>query len=175
MMGNAYTIETERLVLRKTLPYDFDDFSKYYGDAEVAQWLLGHNADDAAIAAAFSFNLGLDTCFSVVLKCTERVIGNVHFVNVTENYLAEIGYVLCPEHWGRGLMTEAVLAAVDYAFNKCGFMRLRAITEAHNDASAKVLRRCGFMHEATIYEAAYGGRVADVCYYSRITLRTSGQ
>ena len=159
-------IETERLILRKIESSDFDDFRGYYGDAEVARWLLGQDADEAATRAAFAFNMGLELCFSVVLKSTGRVVGNVHFVNITEGYLAEIGYVLRPSHWGKGIMTEAMRAAIRFAFDDYGLALLRAITEAYNDASINLLRRCGFAHEATIYEVAYGGRVADVCYYS---------
>ena len=159
-------IETDRLVLRRIDARDFADFCEYYGDAEVSRWLLGRDADDATIRAAFDFNMGLDVCFSVVLKATGRVIGNVHFANIAEGRLAEVGYVLHPNYWGLGLMAEAMRAVTNFAFSNIGLMLLRAVTEAHNDASINLLRRCGFEHEADITDYAYGGRAADVCFYS---------
>jgi len=159
------TLKTRRLVLRTIHPQDFYDFAAYYSDAEVAHWLLGQPATDGLIQKAFNFNMRPDVlCYSVVRE--GRVIGNIHFVNIAENYVAEMGYVLCPKHQGQGLMTEAMAAAVDYGFYGLGFGRLRAVTQIENTASIALLARLGFEHEATIYEASYGGRVADVAYYS---------
>ena len=151
------SIETDRLVLRKIGEQDFADFSEYYCDG--------------AVRAAFDFNLGLDVCFSLVLKATGRTIGNVHFVNVAEGYVAEVGYVLHPNYWGQGIMTEALQAIINFAFNDIGLALLRAVTETHSDASINLLKRCGFAHEATIVDFSYGSRVADVCFY---TIRNAG-
>jgi ribosomal-protein-alanine N-acetyltransferase len=159
-------IETKRLILRKIQENDFSAFAGYYGDPEVCELLFGYpEIDDDAIAAAFDFNLGLELCFSIVLKSTGEVIGNIHFVNITEHYLAEAGYILHPDHWGRGFMAEALTAAINFAFNDYGLSKIRAATEMGNAPSVKLLERCGFILEAVLREAAYGGRVADVGYY----------
>ena len=151
------SIETDRLVLRKIEARDFADFCGYYSDG--------------AVRAAFDFNMGLDVCFSIVSKATGHVIGNVHFVNAAEGYVAEIGYVLHPDYWGLGLMTEAMHAITNFAFNDIGLALLRAVTATHNYASINLLKRCGFAHEATIADYSYGGRAADVCFY---TIRNAG-
>jgi len=159
-----HPIQTARLTLRKIHAGDFTDFAGYYGHPAVAESLFGHPHIDAdTVAAAFDFNLGLELCFSIVLD--GQVIGNIHFVNITEHYLAEVGYILHPEHWGRGYMAEALAAAVDFAFNDYGLAKIRATTEISNTPSIKLLERCGFVHEATLYEAAYGGRVADIGFF----------
>ena len=159
-------IQTERLILRKIHPDDFAAFAEYYSDPAVCEPLFGHPDIDAdTIAAAFKFNLGLELCFSVVLKSTGEVIGNIHFVNITEHYLAEIGCILHPDHWGHGYMTEAFNAALNFAFNDYGLAKIRATTEMSNTSAIKLVQRCGFVHEATLKEAAYGGRVADVGYF----------
>ena len=161
-----YTIQTNRLILRKINADDFAAFAGYYGDPEVANSLFGHtDIDDGTIAAAFEFNLGLELCFSIVLKSTNEVIGNIHFVNITEHYLAEVGYIMHPGHWGRGYMTEALAAALHFAFDDYGLAKIRATTEISNAQSVKLLERCGFIHEATLREAAYGGRVTDIGFF----------
>ena len=57
---------------------------------------------------------------------------------------AEIGYDLAPEWWGRGLMTEALGAIVDYAFATLGLARLDAFVLDGNERSCRTLERAGF-------------------------------
>jgi len=84
-----HNIHTNRLILRKIHTNDFVAFAECYGDPAVAESLFGYpNIDDATISDAFDFNLNLELCFSIVLKSTDEVIGNIHFVNITEHYLA---------------------------------------------------------------------------------------
>ena len=159
-------IQTERLTLRKIHINDFAAFAEYYGNPEVCEMLFGYpEIDTDTVASAFDFNLGLEICFSIVLRSTGEVIGNIHLVNITEHYLAEVGYILNPSHWGHGYMTEALIAVVNFAFNDYGLIKIRATTEMGNVPSIRLLERCGFVHEATLHEAAYGGRVADVGFF----------
>jgi len=168
-------IHTNRLILRKIHVDDRAAFADCYGDPAVCEALFGHPDIDAdTVAAAFDFNLGLELCFSIVEKITGRVIGNIHFVNITEHYLAEVGYILHPDHWGRGYMTEALAAAVDFAFNDYGLAKIRATTDVNNIPSVGLLERCGFVCEATLHEAAYGGRVADIGFYVKEKPRNEG-
>lgn len=62
----------------------------------------------------------------------------------------EIGYVLAPPFWGRGLMTEAVRAAVDFLFRAAGVNRVQAHHFAGNEASGRVLEKAGFRREGLL-------------------------
>jgi len=159
-------IQTERLLLRKIHVNDFAAFAEYYDHPEVCELLFGYsNIDDTTIAAAFDFNLELELCFSIVLKSINKVIGNIHFVNITEHYLAEVGYIMHPDYWGQGYMAEALAATINFAFEDYGLAKIRAITETSNAASIRLLKCCGFVHEVTLHEAAYGGKVTDVGHF----------
>lgn len=63
-------------------------------------------------------------------------------------YNGEIGYWLSEIHWGRGIMTDAVAALVDFAFQETKWLRLFATVFQHNTASMRILEKCGFQHEA---------------------------
>jgi len=161
-----FNIQTDRIALRKMQKDDFAAFAEFYGHPLVAESLFGHpDIDDSTIAAAFDFNLGLELCFAIVLKPTDTAIGAIHFVNITEHYLAEVGYILHPDHWERGYMAEALTAATRFAFDDYGLTKIRATTEINNAPSIRLLKRCGFIHEATLRDAAYGGRVTDIGYF----------
>ena len=60
---------------------------------------------------------------------------------------AEIGYWLGEEFWGRGIVTEAVRAMTDYAFNNFDLCRVYAGVFEWNPASMRVLERAGYEFE----------------------------
>ena len=56
----------------------------------------------------------------------------------------ELGYWLGVDHWGQGFATEAVRAAIDYAFEEFDIEHLFAGARVANPASRNVLEKCGF-------------------------------
>ena len=62
---------------------------------------------------------------------------------------AELGWVIAPEHGGRGLATEAVAATVDVCFHRLGLRRVLAGCFAENVASWRLMERIGMRREST--------------------------
>ena len=60
---------------------------------------------------------------------------------------AYLGYVIAPEHRGRGLMTEALQLALRHAFRTLRLHRIEANVEPGNEASLALVRRAGFTRE----------------------------
>ncbi len=58
-----------------------------------------------------------------------------------------MGYNLFNQHWGQGYATEAVRAGLCVAFETLELHRVEALTEVNNQASIRVLERCGFRRE----------------------------
>lgn len=66
----------------------------------------------------------------------------------------EIGYTLLgQEHWGKGLMTEAVGLVIDYVFSTERVNRLEIRCDVENRASARVAEKLGFTHEGVARQA----------------------
>ena len=63
---------------------------------------------------------------------------------------AELGYDLAPAWWGRGLMAEAIGAAVDFGFERMGLARVEAMVLVGNDRSCRTLERTGFMRTGVL-------------------------
>lgn len=59
--------------------------------------------------------------------------------------LAGVGYVIAPQHWGRGYATEALTLAVAAIFEHTRVPSIWAVCEVDNRASARVLEKCGFV------------------------------
>lgn len=71
------------------------------------------------------------------------------------HYKAEIGYDLLPEYWGKGIMTVAVGALVDYGFQEMALHRIEAFVDPLNTASSRLLGRLGFNREGLLRDAFF--------------------
>ena len=59
----------------------------------------------------------------------------------------EIGFALRPDHWGRGLATEAARFALAQARSRLGLRTLIGIATPENRASRRVLEKIGLRYE----------------------------
>jgi len=66
---------------------------------------------------------------------------------VGQSHRAELGYWLAKPYWGRGLMTFAARAMCRHGFVAMNLLKITAHVFAWNDASARVLVKCGFEQE----------------------------
>lgn len=72
-------------------------------------------------------------------------IGDFCFKGLDSNGVAEIGYGILEEYQGQGYATEAVEAALSWAFQNPNVTAIEAETDADNAASKRVLEKCGFV------------------------------
>ncbi len=86
--------------------------------------------------------------------------GDVH------RHTVGLGYWLGEEFWGRGIMTEAVRAITNYAFQNAEVHRLYACVYAWNPASARVLEKAGYTLEGRMRQHATkdGEKVDELIY-----------
>lgn len=74
-----------------------------------------------------------------VIEAQGRVIGKAGFWR-----LPEIGYILHPDYWGRGLATEALTAVIDHVMATRDIDGVTADVDPANVASIRLLGRLGF-------------------------------
>lgn len=55
----------------------------------------------------------------------------------------EVGFLLSPEHWGRGYATEAALAALRFGFERTRLNHIIALVHPENRASQRVIQKYG--------------------------------
>lgn len=151
---NGRVIETERLILRAFNEADLNDFYEYAsveGVGERAGW-QHHESIEKSKEILDRF-ISEDKTFAICLKENGKVIGSLGIEKYSlEDKLTEfdgyrgreIGYVLSKDHWGRGLMPEAVRAVMDYLFNDLNYDFLLCGYYNFNTQSKKVQEKCGF-------------------------------
>ncbi len=80
---------------------------------------------------------------------------------------AEIGYWLGREHWGKGIVTDAVRGMVDHALTELELERVFALPFDRNIASHRVLEKAEFVLEGRLRRSAIKeGRVVDQLMYA---------
>ena len=89
-----------------------------------------------------------------------------------ETRTAELGYWLGEEYWGRGIMSDAAKVFARWVlenFTPEEVQRLEASVYGINEASQKVVRKAGFVHEGTRRKAGFkSGEVFDILTFGMI-------
>ena len=87
-----------------------------------------------------------------------------------ERISAELGYWLGAPYRGRGVMTEAIRAFTDDAFETFSLTRIFALPFASNMASCRALEKAGFVLEAVLRRSCIKeGQILDQRQYARIS------
>src|SRR5699024_9435734 len=86
----------------------------------------------------------------IVDEQTDRVIGAIEMTIDKSNESGEIGYILRPDYWGKGIMTKVVEQIFDYGFNQLKLNRIWATTDAENIGSEKVMQKTGMIKEGLL-------------------------
>jgi ribosomal-protein-alanine N-acetyltransferase len=83
--------------------------------------------------------------FAMVHRASGAPIGSCGYKGPPDQEgVVEIAYGVDAAHQGRGYATEAARALVAYAFGSGQVMRVRAHTKPAENASTRVLTKCGF-------------------------------
>jgi ribosomal-protein-alanine N-acetyltransferase len=82
---------------------------------------------------------------------------------------AEIGYWIGSPFWGKGIASKALMLATNYAFGTLGFERLFAGVFEGNEASKRVLEKCGFQLEGISKKAVFkNNKLMDEYRYGKV-------
>ncbi len=171
-------LETERLALREFQPSDaqaiFDIFSQdivtRYHNLETMQSLAPAQKLVKTRASLFKNKLGIR--WAIALKAQQDVvIGSCGYYQLSKAFCSvEIGYDLHPDHWGQGLMRQALTAVINWGYSERFFFRLNriaALTYPEHKASTGLLGRLGFEQEGVLREYSYWkGQFHDLCCLS---------
>lgn len=102
-------------------------------------------------------------------RCTgdEALAGWVTLYNIdAKNRRAEIGYLLDPALWGRGLARRMLGLAIGHAMDGMGLHRIEADVDPRNLASCGLLEALGFVREGLLRERwRTGGELQDTAFY----------
>lgn len=146
------TITTQRLVLRQLQDGDVHELFALRTDDRVNRFLgrpLPGSLNDVRefIAKVNQITRDNEGLYWVITRKNEdKLLGTIGLRNFEpEQYQAEIGYELHPDHQGQGFMHEAITDVLAYGFGRLGLQAVMADTDPGNLRSMQILERHGFV------------------------------
>jgi ribosomal-protein-alanine N-acetyltransferase len=146
-------IETERLRMRPLTTDDLDRIHYIWNDAGVRKYLWDDMpvskelAADVLAQSISSFRSDGVGLWGVTLKGQDELIGFCGLRFFDKPPKVEALYGLMPEHWGKGLATEATRAMLRYGFEEIKLERIHAGADPPNQASFRVMAKAGMKFE----------------------------
>lgn len=170
-------LHTDRLLLRALTPDDAEAMFALRSDPRAMQYVprpLARTREDAAAHIAMILaEQKANNCIQwvIALKDDPAMMGVIGYWRMKpEHYRTELGYMLLPANWGRGIISEAIAVVVDHAFHVLGFHSIEAIVDPRNPASMRVLEKNGFVREGWFRENYFHeGKFRDSAVYSRLS------
>lgn len=136
-------VDDNRKQLREWLPWvDYMKKPEQYGPI-IKEWIEMNDAREALTLGIYYEGTFTGTCgFNTINGLSRR---------------GQIGYWLAEENTGKGIMTTAVAALIDYGFKEMGLHRIEIIAGVNNEKSRKIPEKLEFTQEAVMkdYEFLY--------------------
>lgn len=166
-------IETPRLLLRPFRQEDLEAFHNYARKPNIgihAGWPPHESMEESQKILNLFIEGG--HVYAVTVKENGQLIGSL---GIEEDGLRKgvpdckmLGYVLDEDFWGSGYMTEAMTAAIEYAFDTIKQKLLTIRHYPYNHRSRRVIEKCGFHYDGCLRNAVlrYDGALLDNCEYS---------
>ena len=171
-------LTTQRLLLREFSPEDVPGVYEILSREDVNTYLETDTLkfiEEAETRVRGRTNLFYDKMgfrWAITLRETPgKLIGSCGFFSVRRGtQTMEMGYELHPVFWGKGIMSEALRAMIDFAFGPQDLLpvhRMEAIVMPDNIASIRVLEKLGFALEGVRREFGFWkGRYQDVYLFA---------
>ncbi|GAB4209538.1 MAG: GNAT family protein [Roseiflexaceae bacterium] len=178
-------LETERLVLRALTLDDADAMFASRSDPQVIRYFgtLPMTAHEQAaeqierVLTDYREQNGIR--WAITRRGDDYMIGSCGFWRLVKpHFRAELGYDLLPQWWGQGIMTEAIMAVLRFAFTTMGLHSIEAQIHPDNIASRRVLEKLGFVQEGYFRENYYDvveERFTDTAVFSLLKSEFEGR
>ncbi|WP_423217037.1 GNAT family N-acetyltransferase [Streptococcus equinus] len=177
-------VETERLYLRQRLVSDAKDIFAYASLPE-ATWPAGFPpAKSVAEEENYLENImpkrwidqNIPAGYGICFKGSNKVIGSVDFNHRHADDVFEMGYLLHPDYWGQGIMSEAAHALLEVGFNLVGLHKIEIECYSYNKASQRVAEKLGFTLESKIRDRKDAqGKRCDLLRYGLLKSEWEGR
>lgn len=136
-----HAVDKDRLHLRQWLPWV--DGTKAEADTKAfIEQSMKMNAVGEQLVTFLSWN--------------DQLAGSIGVVKfIRDRKSCEVGYWLRSDLQGKGLMTKACSAFIEYLFRQKNLNRIEIYVASGNERSQAVCHRLGFTHEGTLRQALW--------------------
>lgn len=150
------TIELDGVRLRPLRVADADALYTYLRDPVVTELTSFPVVSRPLVEAIIERSLrrwaaGELSKWGVTLRQDDQLIGTCGFNEWSQVHRwAELAFDLAPAHWGKGLMSQAVAAILQWTYRQDLVNRVHAFVRIDNRRSERLLERSGFVREGCL-------------------------
>jgi RimJ/RimL family protein N-acetyltransferase len=158
-MTAPIVIETERLILRPHVPDDWDAVFTLWSNEDTSRFISRKPSSREESWAQLLRYMGLWSAlefgyFAVIEKSTQKFLGEIGLADFHRNIspslegTAEMGWILMPHAWGKGIAHEGVMAILAWYGQTPNARPVTCIIDKNNTASVRLAIKCGFLEIA---------------------------
>ena len=149
-------LTTESLRLRQLLSTDAEEIFLLRSDTSVNQYLERQPTKTLEEAMEFIKKIK-DNAYlywAIGQKTNDKLIGTICLFDVSEELKkCEIGFELLTDQQGKGIMREAAMRIIEYAFQILELKTIEAYTHKDNCGSIKLLQKLKFISKDSNIDA----------------------
>lgn len=168
-------IISERLLLRKFTDKDINNVFHALSHPEVIKYygISFSSLEDTKVQMKWFADLEKESSgiWWAICSNDNKIFyggGGLNDVNHEESR-AEIGFWLLPEHWGKGIMKEALPKILDFGFNVLHLNRIEGFVETNNRNCKNALEKIDFNYERTMKDCeTKNGNLISLDIYSKV-------
>jgi ribosomal-protein-alanine N-acetyltransferase len=167
-------IYTERLVLRQLTISDSQHFFELNTNDAVLKYLeflrmkTIEDASQKIDKHTAEIGNNENIIWAISTKENPKLIGTIclfHFKK--KHYRGEIGYMLHPNFWRKGILQECINVVLNFGFDVLNLHSIEAIVDPENEPSIGLLEKNKFVREAYFKEDFYQNeKFCDTAVYS---------
>lgn len=166
-------LETERLRLRELHILDAKAMFEYASKDEITKYVLWDTHTSLRQTKQFLKLMNKKylegyLAWAITLKESGTFVGTIDFVTLDRTArIAEIGYTISDNYWGKGIVSEATQALINFGFNELHLERIYARCFAENIGSERVMQKVGMTYEGTLRKGIFAkGAYHDLKIYA---------
>ena len=152
-------LKTPRLTMRKMLVADTADMYDYACRQDVTKYLTWNPHPDRAYTKEYlqyiggRYAVGMFYDWAVIYDHDCKMVGTCGFTSFNCSCdSAEVGYVLNPDYWGKGIAVEALKQVLKFGFEELKLHRIEAKFIEENKRSLRVMEKVGMTFEGVCRE-----------------------
>lgn len=144
-------LETERINLRILTLDNAEEVFLHFSDINITRFLdIGPCKNIKEAEEIIQYHMKDSGCWwGMYEKNGEKFIGTIgfHYLRRNGDLIAEVGFDLCKDYWGNGLMSEAMNEVILFGFSQMGLDIIDATVDPKNVRSIKLIRKLGFTED----------------------------
>ena len=155
-------LESERLLYKKIVPENAQDMFDYSKEEDVTRYLLWTPHISLTQTEKYikllqrKYDNGSFWDFGLTFKEDGRFIGTCGITSIDDSTnTLDIGYVLAPGYWGKGIATEAAKTVMKYCFDTFGAEKICGKFMEGNLGSMGVMKKLGMTLEGVYKRSMY--------------------